>query len=151
MSDDVDRLNRVAADLGELFLRLGRALAEHGAAVFDSVHNTLCAAMGGEANVTMFIEALEQHHLPADPFMAEGRTPTICMYCGCDMPNGVFGWPTEHQATCPTLTDLWPVNPIDLMWEIACEICGHPFALGEHYTTKRDIRCIGCSVTEDAS
>lgn len=74
----------------------------------------------------------------------------ICIWCGKQDPSGL-GWGIPHTEACPTLTDVWPVIPIDIKQELTCEVCAHPLEIGEAYTTNRNIRCIGCTVSEASS
>jgi hypothetical protein len=74
----------------------------------------------------------------------------ICIWRGKGDPSGL-GWGIPHTDACPTLTDVWPVIPIDIKQELTCEVCAHPLEIGEAYTTTRNIRCLGCTVSEASS
>ena len=72
----------------------------------------------------------------------------MCIYCGHRDPTGRQAWGEGHADNCPTVTDVWPVGPVDVAGELHCTACHHPFALGEAYTTSdRVVCCLGCAAT----
>lgn len=73
-----------------------------------------------------------------------------CIWCGKRDPSGL-DWGIAHADNCPTLTDVWPVQPVDIEGWLTCEVCSHVLQMGEAYTRARNIRCIGCTVSESTS
>lgn len=97
--------------------------------------------------VTVVLPALKAP--PVRPGITDAEAACeMCVHCGVSGAPGKFGNDAEHAVSCPTVTDLWPVQPVDIDGWLTCEICSHVLQLGETYTTARDIRCIGCTVLE---
>ncbi|HEY2089564.1 MAG TPA: hypothetical protein VGH54_26520 [Mycobacterium sp.] len=86
---------------------------------------------------------------PALPAITDAEASCdMCIHCGAVGLPGLFGNGADHAIGCPTITDVWPVGPLDVQDGLTCEMCSHVLQLGETYTTARDIRCIGCTVIE---
>lgn len=58
-----------------------------------------------------------------------------CVYCGADC-----GIPHQrHQAHCPTVTGLFPVDADDVAMRLGCVDCGTLFRAGDSYM-ERDLK-----------
>jgi hypothetical protein len=87
---------------------------------------------------------------PAHPAITDAEAACdICVWCGKQDPSGMFGWGIDHTAGCPTVTDIWPVIPVDIRGDLTCSGCSHPFEIGEAYKSRPQIRCIGCAAIEE--
>jgi hypothetical protein len=139
--EETDDEHRAVGELAAMFIRLGRAIATQGLPFVDVFYAVLCKAAGKDT-VDALLGAMQDHHIPLWPGIADNSFDT-CIHCAVAM-VGVTS-DEDHNQDCPVLTDVWPVNELDIMGELCCARCHEAFSFGEHYVSIPEILCLPCA------